>query len=493
MLCVLNITSGPRAGEKVWLRADEWLQVGRDPAADLALVYDAHMSRLHFALEGIENGFRLRDLGSTNGTFLNGAQIQLAPLSDGDRIVAGKTSYSVEITQDVPLAATDSTSMHPTGAPPQPPAAEDATMRVDRMPVSDDETIRTVYRSPSDVPVSRSPVDKSEAPSAPQPISEGAAPLPPPPIAESGSEFEPVALNDSVPPSETPPSETPPSDRPAVDSSVMPKPHSPIVGNVDASSDHDSDAPADRPANTNPNPLGGSPESDGLPAEEDLSPEERQRIISGTSRLAEGAIPVQADAQLRVDGAEELATGSAAGSAKNAGPAQLRCIESTSPHHTVAQVASRLAADTTMMAVVNRTQLDPGAQGMIDHAVARQHAWPISDTLYVVDDGQAARIVEIMERSVGRDAAICIGTRKGWNFVVSELRRQASLFSYPSMLFDELKFTPEEDRTKLFEHVKFMLFERDSTASWVLIADPGFQLPEDVSTAVGGIRARTLS
>ena len=79
------------------------------------------------------------------------------------------------------------------------------------------------------------------------------------------------------------------------------------------------------------------------------------------------------------------------------------------------------------MAVVNRTQLDAGAQGMIDHAVACQHAWSIIDTLFVVDDGQAARVGDIMERSLGRDGAICLGVKKGWNFVVTELRRQASL------------------------------------------------------------------
>jgi pSer/pThr/pTyr-binding forkhead associated (FHA) protein len=371
MLCVLHITSGPRAGEKVWLRTDEWLQVGRDPAADLSLPEDAHLSRIHFTLEGIENGFRIRDLGSSNSTFLNGARIEFAPLNNSDRIVAGKTSFSIEISKGIKLASGDSTTDQPNLAQPLPAESTDNTMPIGASDL-DEETIRTVYGG-----VGRPDMEQAPGHSK-SPESEGA------------------------------PAQSPP------------------------------------------------PASSGLPVNEPASPGVAQ-----------------------------------ASSAKSG--MGLTCIEPTSARFTVAQVATRLSEDTQIMAVVNRTQLDVGAQGMIDHAVACQHAWSISDTLFVVDDGQAARVGDIMERSLGRDGAICLGVKTGGNFVVTELRRQASLFSYPSMLFDELRHADESEKRLLFEHIRFMLFERDSTAAWVLISEPDFDFPEEVRTAVGGIRKRPLN
>lgn len=470
MLCVLNITSGPRAGEKVWLRSDEFLQVGRDPAADLALVYDSHMSRVHFALEGIENGFRIRDLGSTNGTFLNGVQIQLAALNNGDRIVAGKTSYSIEITQDVKLASSDSTNTGPPVAQPLPPTSvDDQTMVVDeRRPVSEEETVKTTYRAPQ----SQDQAPQEQATNQPLP------PQPPVPLADDASSGNQTQQGATGPISSTQPAPATPA--PATPADELGQMAGPPPGTIPSAPPIAPDAPgpADLVVPTNDSP-------------EAID----QHRIAGTTRLAEGATPIRpGDGQIRVDTPEEVVPSSApvANEVPSTSDGGLQCIESTSPHFTVAQVAHRLAKDSTMMAVVNRTQLDAGAQGMIEHAVARQHAWPISDTLYVVDDGQAARVGEIMERSVGRDAAICIGVKKGWNLVVAELRRQASLFSYPSMLFDELQYTADNERARLFGHIRFMLFERDSTASWVLISEPNFELPEDIRSAVGGIRARTI-
>lgn len=56
---------------------------------------DTLISGLHFAIEGSERGFHLRDLGSRNGTKLNGARVKEALLRDQDYIVAGQTGFSV--------------------------------------------------------------------------------------------------------------------------------------------------------------------------------------------------------------------------------------------------------------------------------------------------------------------------------------------------------------------------------------------------------------
>jgi hypothetical protein len=53
------------------------------------------MSSFHFALECDDNSCRIRDLSSSNDTFVNGDRLAEAILKDGDKIVAGQTHFSV--------------------------------------------------------------------------------------------------------------------------------------------------------------------------------------------------------------------------------------------------------------------------------------------------------------------------------------------------------------------------------------------------------------
>jgi diguanylate cyclase (GGDEF)-like protein len=64
--------------------------IGRDETADLALS-DGSISRAHCKVERLETGrYMLIDLGSTNGTALNGERVQGAiPLNPGDKIFLG--------------------------------------------------------------------------------------------------------------------------------------------------------------------------------------------------------------------------------------------------------------------------------------------------------------------------------------------------------------------------------------------------------------------
>jgi pSer/pThr/pTyr-binding forkhead associated (FHA) protein len=55
------------------------------------------MSRRHFTIE-CESGMALiKDLQSTNGTFLNGKRVQAESLSDRDRVIAGLTTFIVRL------------------------------------------------------------------------------------------------------------------------------------------------------------------------------------------------------------------------------------------------------------------------------------------------------------------------------------------------------------------------------------------------------------
>lgn len=53
------------------------------------------MSRSHFAIAYSEDAPVIRDLGSSNGTFVNGEVIREAELQNGDRIMAGTTVFVV--------------------------------------------------------------------------------------------------------------------------------------------------------------------------------------------------------------------------------------------------------------------------------------------------------------------------------------------------------------------------------------------------------------
>ena len=62
--------------------------VGREATADVSLL-DSAVSRTHAALERTSEGFRIQDLGSTNGTFVNEVRVDSRLLQPGDRIQVG--------------------------------------------------------------------------------------------------------------------------------------------------------------------------------------------------------------------------------------------------------------------------------------------------------------------------------------------------------------------------------------------------------------------
>jgi pSer/pThr/pTyr-binding forkhead associated (FHA) protein len=65
--------------------------VGRSPDTDIQLSHDPTISRQHFKVIKEDGKYRLVDMKSANGTFVNGAKISEVNLQDKDQIQAGQT------------------------------------------------------------------------------------------------------------------------------------------------------------------------------------------------------------------------------------------------------------------------------------------------------------------------------------------------------------------------------------------------------------------
>jgi len=84
-----------RIGDEVHELTARRAVIGRSRDCDVVLT-DANVSRRHAEIRQEESGFYVVDLGSTNGTALNGQKIDRARLEVGDRIVAGTTEMTFE-------------------------------------------------------------------------------------------------------------------------------------------------------------------------------------------------------------------------------------------------------------------------------------------------------------------------------------------------------------------------------------------------------------
>jgi two-component system, cell cycle response regulator len=82
------VLSGTRLGHRLVL-GDAPIDIGRGSAAGLILDADS-VSRKHARIERFGGGHKIVDMGSTNGTYVNGVRVKEQILKDGDRIGIGK-------------------------------------------------------------------------------------------------------------------------------------------------------------------------------------------------------------------------------------------------------------------------------------------------------------------------------------------------------------------------------------------------------------------
>jgi hypothetical protein len=74
---------------------DRPVVVGRDPSCDLVLV-DGRVSRRHLEIVPDGGTLRMRDLGSSNGTSLNGVPLETGEIGLGDVVTLGDSELCVE-------------------------------------------------------------------------------------------------------------------------------------------------------------------------------------------------------------------------------------------------------------------------------------------------------------------------------------------------------------------------------------------------------------
>jgi len=123
----LAIVEGQEAGRQIPLSGT--VLIGRDPSADV-VVEDAEVSTRHASFAPSEGGAVVEDLGSTNGTFVNGSRVEsVQALALGDTIEVGTAGLLVKSLPTPPTPPGQETSVR--GVAPVALPVLDLRLRVD--------------------------------------------------------------------------------------------------------------------------------------------------------------------------------------------------------------------------------------------------------------------------------------------------------------------------------------------------------------------------
>lgn len=100
MRVTLNVVAGPQTGRNFTFDQHDTFMIGRSEDSHFCLPHDRFFSRHHCLVEIAPPQAFLRDLGSTNGTFVNGLRVETTYLKHGDRIQGGETVLEVQVLGD---------------------------------------------------------------------------------------------------------------------------------------------------------------------------------------------------------------------------------------------------------------------------------------------------------------------------------------------------------------------------------------------------------
>lgn len=100
----MRFISGKYQGGEFPLPGNSEIVVGRSSDLDMVLVEDM-VSRRHAKITVNGDAVMIQDLGSTNGTFVNGERIERMTLTDGDRVLIGTSIIKLVTTDAAPAPA----------------------------------------------------------------------------------------------------------------------------------------------------------------------------------------------------------------------------------------------------------------------------------------------------------------------------------------------------------------------------------------------------
>lgn len=130
----LRFISGKYQGSEVPLMDAHEIVVGR--ASDVAIVLVEEMvSRRHARFVMTESEVAVEDLGSTNGTFVNGEKIQRSSLKEGDRVLIGTSIMKVVQGEQGPTSKRRVLTPKPSIAPRGP--AKSMSGQIEEIPLPD--------------------------------------------------------------------------------------------------------------------------------------------------------------------------------------------------------------------------------------------------------------------------------------------------------------------------------------------------------------------
>jgi len=96
MSVTLLVIQGPYVGRQIQVNVGQVFRVGRTDRSEEAFPNDTYLSGTHLEVGCDEQGCWIRDLGSSNGTFVNGTKIEQVAVQHGDQIAAGETVFLVQ-------------------------------------------------------------------------------------------------------------------------------------------------------------------------------------------------------------------------------------------------------------------------------------------------------------------------------------------------------------------------------------------------------------
>jgi eukaryotic-like serine/threonine-protein kinase len=108
MRVILDVLEGPRKGRSFMFDRHDTFIVGRSRFVHCSMPDDSALSRDHFLIEINPPRCEIRDLGSTNGTFVNERRVERIRLSSGDQIAAGQSVFRVRVESGSVSAGDDS-------------------------------------------------------------------------------------------------------------------------------------------------------------------------------------------------------------------------------------------------------------------------------------------------------------------------------------------------------------------------------------------------